>query len=280
MLQGGVAFNKDFVERMLDGIQSSNPDETILNQYGVTLTNYDLSTLKQGRLPTLSLQNWAIRYYRNVAEQNKTMPFTKGILVLDPLDLHDIIKGNSAALSDIRVDKWKMQTVTYTGRGKTIFNEFGKILAPIRMTPEHTILVEIRNGTLANTMASRSGIVRAGYPEIVVYDSFQREYRHFHNSLYMIMKRFVYEELLERSGNPQAECYQDSLMYSFRRGNSVQVVPNAFTGKDANFDSVMVFVKNLQILVNGGDVDSSLVTAKDIDNARLELFNLIISRTH
>lgn len=280
MLQGGLGFNKDFVERMLDGVQGADPNAVVLSQYGVSLTNHDLASLKAGSLPTIALQTWVVRYYRNLSEQNRAMPFAKGILVLDPLDLHDIIKGNTAMLSDIKVDKWKSQTATYVGRGKTVFNEFSKILAPIRMTPDHTILVEIRNGTLQNSMGSRSGVVRASYPEIVVYDPFQREYRHFHNSLYMIVKRFIYEELLERSGAPQAECYQDSLMYTFRRGNCAQVIHNIFTGKNDNYDGLMVFFKNLQTAVGGGEVDSSLVTARDIDNMRLELFNLIVSRSH
>jgi hypothetical protein len=278
MLLGGLGFNKEFVDKMLAGMNADR-DDNILYQYGITIKNSDLSTLKPGFLPSLNIQNWVINFYRNKAETTRAMPFSKGILVLDPLELHEAISGSSATLSTIKVDKWKNKTQIYSGRGKTIFNEFSKIFAPLRIAPDHTILIELRNGTLANSLGARKGMVRAGYPEIVVYDPNQKEYRHLHNSLYMIMKRFIYEELLERSGNPQAECYQDSLMYAFRRGNCAQIIIDYHSNNYQVFNSIVIFLKNLQMAVKGIDIDASTLSNKDLDDLRLELFNEIMAQT-
>lgn len=277
-LVGGLSINKQFVERMMEGVQSSDGDTVVLRQYGIDLTNYDLTSLKSGRMPTLKMQEWLLSYFRDVGEQHQSVPGKKGALLLSIIGLNEIMTGNSVAMSNINVQSWKEATNGYRGRGKTIFNLFNRILAPIRVSHEHIILLEIRNGNVVSNFGSRGGMGRSGYPEIVLYDCQQRESRCYHNSLYMVMKRFIYEEMLEKSGNSQAECYQDSLMYTFRRGNCFQVIPGAISGKDDHCDAIISFFKNLHISVLGGDISTAIVTSKDIDSLRLELFNTIIAR--
>ena len=95
------------------------------------------------------------------------------------------------------------------GANKSIFSEYLKIMAPIRLSVDHIVLIEIRN--TQQSYYTGSGLVRQTYPEIILFDSNQKEYRHLHNSLYMIIKRYIYEELLEKTGRSQSECYQESL---------------------------------------------------------------------
>lgn len=278
MLVGNGMINRPFVERMMEGIQSAESSDRVISQYGVDLTNHDLVSLKSGKMPTHSMQKWLMGYFRDLSEQQQSIPGKKGVRLLSIVDLNDVMMGSSSVMSNINVGIWKDQTRGYKGRGKTVFNIFNRIIAPIRVSPGHIILMEIRNGSAVSNFNLRPSLVRSGYPEIVLYDCQQRESRFYHNSLYMVMKRYIYEELLENSGNPQAECYQDSLMYTFRRGNCHQVIPGTFSGKDDQNEALICFFKNLQISVQGGDISTAVINSKDIDTMRLELFNTIVSR--
>lgn len=274
-----VGVNKAYIQRILDSIAASRMDEVILSQFGVSLTNEDLSSLRPGCKLTSRLANFFVEYFRALGDSTRaiTKANRKLVYVLQLADLAELMKGDIAVGSDINSERWRKQSQQFRGKGKTIFHEFHKVIAPIRLSPEHIVVAEIRNGSIAGSGLAGS-FPRPTTSEILLFDSNHKEFRHLHNSLYLIIKRYIYEELLEKSGNTQSECYQDSLQYLFRRGSCTQQLVNTYLLRERDPDSLLFPLKNLQVLVNSEDIESTVHGPKEIEGFRYELFQLLLNR--
>lgn len=254
-------------------------DEVVLSQFGISLTNSDLASLRPGSRLTSKLTNFFVEYFRALADSTRaiTQANRKLVYVLQLADLAELMRGDLAVGSDINSERWRKQTEQFRGRGKTIFHEFHKVIVPIRLSPEHVVIAEIRNGSVGGSGLTGS-FPRPITSEIILYDSNHKEFRHLHNSLYLILKRYIYEELLEKSGNTQSECYQDSLQYLFRRGSCTQQLISTYLLRERDPDTLLFPLKNLQILTGTGDVESSSSGPKEVEGFRFDLFQLLLNR--
>ena len=272
-----AGLNREYLGRMIEGISQADPRERVVTHFGVTLTNEDLASLRNSNKPTSQLVEYLVEHFRAVAESARDVPGRKSVLVLSQLPLLEILRGNSAGNSDINVERWKQQTAAFRGPGGSVFLRFAKVVAPIRVNPEHIVVVEIRP---ANSIVQTAGgrVARSGYPEIAIFDSNQKEHRHLHNSLFMIAKRFVYEELLDKSGLSQAECYQESIQYSMRREQCPQQLAERYLARDRDGDGLLYALKTLQTLASGQDAEHAFFSARDVEAFRLEVLALVFQQ--
>ena len=255
---------------MLDSLPSADPNERVTTLNGLTLTNSDLSSLRPMSRLSDPLFRYLMERLRAQGESIKTLGPKRGILILALMDFHELIRGNSATGSDINTMQWMTQTAAYRGRGQTIFHIFGHIIAPIRLSTEHVVLLDIRpQGGFPSHPSN---------PEIVLFDSDQKEWRHLHNSLYLALKRFIYEETLDKSGLSQAEAYQDSLGYSFRRGACAQQAHHPYS-REKDPDALIFPLRTLTALISGHDPENTSLStsARDLENSRLDLLNGVVA---
>jgi hypothetical protein len=275
----GPTFNRDYLQRMLDSLPGANPDERVAVLNGITVTNNDLASLRPLRALSDNVLRYLIEKFRSQAEGLPlSLNSKRDLIILSLADLHDLMRGNSASGSDINTRMWKDQTASCRGQGQTIFNVFSHIIVPIRLSPSHVVLADIHTPSSRQSTATYRP-AQLGY-EIVLFDTNQKEFRHLHNSIYLILKRFTYEELLDKSGLTQAECYQESLSYSFRRGTCPQSGAHSFgPSREVDPDAAVLTLGLLKRIVEGGDPENVNFGARDIDSLRLELLGLTVENT-
>jgi hypothetical protein len=269
----GVGLDQEILESMLKNSQLGPRHDIVLEKDGHVITNEDVTSLQQNHRPTPEVLKYLLA---NIINQNllqQSTPSTNKVYILSPVDLAELLRSNSLQGSDINVSTWLHQTASFKGQGNTIFDLFAKIIAVVKINPEHNILIEIRTGKFK---LSNGFVQKREFPEIVIFDTNQKEHRFLHNSLYLIVKRFIYEELLDKAARPQSECYQASLEYSFRLGKCVQQPASNYLSRERDPDSLVYFLKNLDVSAKGGDLESTSFTARELGLWRLDLFKGIV----
>lgn len=198
------------------------------------------------------------------------------ILFLSLQYFHNIAKSDI----DIDLSVWKNETNKHKGFKNTIFDRYDRVIVPLSVGDEQYYLLEIKNRKQANTsifnyhMNSQKFLL----PEIILYDSNIREFKHLHNTLFLIARRFIFEELLDKSTLSQAQCYQDSLTYTFKRADCPQepyLINSKYVGGgNVNNESSLYFIKNCVELKNDGNLNMNSYDEGPIKKLRIMAFAL------
>ena len=230
--------NKEYLDRMLEGIMQADPREKVVTRYGVTLTNEDVASLRNGRNLSPKLIEYLIEHYRSAAQTIRDTVIDSNMIILSIMNLHDMMKGYTSYNSDIDISQWKRDTSTF--KDMSIIKQYKRIILPININNTNLIICII---STTNTM-------------ITIYDNNTKDNRYMHNTIFMIIKRFIYEELLEKSNMSQSECYNDSLQYYMTRGVCKQMGGSgAYNNRYSGNESMMYMMYLIDRIVYDRVVD-------------------------
>lgn len=198
--------------------------------------------------------DFLIEHYRELCSKNSknATDFSQGrrfdLKIMKPVSMHEVLQGTRFYNEKVNLDSWLAESHRYKGEPGTQFERYSRVAFIFKIGAEHAVLAEIRTRKRAVGYYSRMS-TDPRVNEIVLYDSNHREFRHMHNSVFLVLRRFILLEIMESSQVPQGVAYQKSLEYQFRRAVVPQeVVP--LMSRQPNPDSHYYFLRYLECFVN------------------------------
>jgi hypothetical protein len=252
----GYSLSSDHTLRLMyENIELEDEMAIRTNRYGMKLTNGILGTLREGRAVPLLIIDFMSQYFNEKAAHRTRLKNVPPVMFLTSLFFENLINGrlNPRAPEYYDYGKVKELTAKYKGLRNTVFHNFQRLVFLLPFTDINFAVVEVRN-----------------YPEreIVIYDTEGGEFDGVHPLIFTIMKKWITDELIDKSGMNLDRCILEAKEYNIRNGGCPQcMVP--FDSGVAACEMMNLISENQQITINSfGPEDTRMF--------RYVLFNCLV----